>query len=59
MGPVVVLDGAVLLAFAHVGIAPVGIGGGKVRIELDSPVEVLNGTVVLALVQVGIAPVGR
>jgi hypothetical protein len=55
---VVVLNGAVGLALANVGIAPVA-EGYRVRVEPDGLVEVLNGVVVLALFTVGEAPVGE
>src|ERR1039457_2062397 len=56
-GLVVVVDGAVVLAFVEVGVAAIGEGQGVVRIELDGLVEILDGAVVLAFVGVGAAAI--
>ena len=57
MALVVVGDGLVELALVLVGIAPVVVGNGVLRVEGDGLVEVGDGLVELALVVVGIAPV--
>jgi len=56
-GLVEILNGAVGLAHASVGQAPVVEGIGAIRVDPDGLVEVLNGAVGLAHASVGQAPV--
>ncbi len=46
-----VRDGLLFVALLVVGVAPVGVGAGNVRVERDRLVVLRNGVIILALVE--------